>query len=166
MAKRKTLLRTIAVLLLALVSTAVLASAEVKQYLLVTENSGTETSFALSESPVITLDGGMLTVESASQTISVAIAEVKDYKFVTKEDIPTAVDKVEAKAVLSLAEGKACVTGLAPGAKVGVYTVDGVSVATAKAGADGTATVDLGALGNGRVYILRTPSATYKVFNK
>ena len=38
MAKRKTLLRTIAVLLLALVSTAVLASAEVKQYLLVTEN--------------------------------------------------------------------------------------------------------------------------------
>ena len=88
MAKRKTLLRTIAVLLLALVSTAVLANAEVKQYLLVTENSGTETSFALSESPVITLDGGMLTVESASQTLSVAIADVADYKFVTKEDIP------------------------------------------------------------------------------
>ena len=49
-----------------------------------------------SESPVITLDGGMLTVESASQTLSVAIADVADYKFVTKEDIPTAVDKLEA----------------------------------------------------------------------
>lgn len=166
MAKRKTLLRTIAVLLLALVSTAVLASAEVKQYLLVTENSGTETSFALSESPVITLDGGMLTVESASQTLSVAIADVADYKFVTKEDIPTAVDKLEAKAVLSLTEGKASVTGLAPGASVGVYTADGVCVVSAKAGTDGSVTVDLRALGNGRVYILRTPSVTYKVFNK
>ena len=111
----------------------------------------------------------MLTVESASQTLSVTIADVADYKFVTKEDIPTAVDKLEAKAVLSLAEGKACVTGLAPGAKVGVvgvYTADGVCVVSAKAGTDGSVTVDLRALGNGRVYILRTPSVTYKVFNK
>lgn len=168
MAKRKTLIRTLAVVLLAFISTAAFPQAVVRQYLLVTESDGTETSFALADAPVITLDGGMLTVASAARTLSVAIADVADYKFVMREDIPTAITNAEtaAEALFSLSGGKACVAGLAPGTQVGVYAVDGTRVAAAVAGSDGTVAVDLGALGHGTVYILRTPAASYKVLNK
>ena len=168
MAKRKTFIKSLASLLLAFVAMTASAQNEAKQYLLVTENSGTETAFALADSPVITLADGQMTVTAGSQTITVAIADVADYKFVTKEDIPSAIDNVDAgsRTELSLTGGRAYVSGLEPGARVSVYTVSGVQVAAVKASADGTATVELGALKRGEVYILRTPATSYKVLNK
>lgn len=168
MAKRKTFIKSLASLLLAFTAMTASAQNEAKQYLLVTENSGTETAFALADSPVITMDGGQMTVTAGSQTITVAIADVADYKFVTKEDIPSSIGNVDAVsgAGLSLTGGRAYVSGLEPGARVGVYTVSGVQVAAVRASADGTATVELGTLKRGEVYILHTPAASYKVLNK
>ena len=86
-----------------------------------------------------------------------------------KEDTPSDIDQTvvsENGGKPEFADGKVYFSGLKPGARVSVYTLDGVQALTVAAGSDGKASIDLGSLEKGTVYILRTPSAGYKILNK
>ena len=175
-------MKSVALGLLTLAAPSAMAQTEggeevtMSKYLVVTEKSGAQTSFKLAEGPVITFAAAedetnvtLMNVVAGEQTLQVALADVQDYALVEKEDLPSAIEQ----AVVSdnggkpeFADGKVYFSGLKPGARVAVYTLDGVQAMAVAADDGGRACVDLGALPKGTVYIMRTPTAGYKILNR
>ena len=141
------------------------AKAQTAQYLIVTLQDETKTVFALAEKPVVTMADGIFKAETPSQAIEVAIADVLNYTF--SDQAPyTDIDQVKTDATKPIIEaGRAQLAGLKPGTIVNVFTIDGRRAANAVAASNGTADIDLSGLGNG-VFILTTPSASYKIYNR
>lgn len=135
------------------------------QYLVIQQDDGTESRFALKEYPEITFNGDALVVESAERNLEIAIVDVLSYSFETvQESLPTAIEAVRQDApAISFAGAE--FRGLASGAAVTAWSLNGQMLSTIKAEADGTAKIDLASLPKG-VIILRTPGKTIKIINK
>lgn len=135
------------------------------QYLVIQQDDGTESRFALKEYPEITFNGDALVVESAERNLEIAIVDVLSYSFETvQESLPTAIEAVRQDApAISFAGAE--FRGLALGAAVTAWSLNGQMLTTIKATADGIAKIDLSALPKG-VIILRTPGKTIKIINK
>lgn len=135
------------------------------QYLVIQQDDGTESRFALKEYPEITFNGDALVVESAERNLEIAIVDVLSYSFETvQESLPTAVEAVRQDApAISFAGAE--FRGLASGAAVTAWSLNGQMLTTIKATADGIAKLDLTSLPKG-VIILRTPGKTIKIINK
>lgn len=135
------------------------------QYLVIQQDDGTESRFALKEYPEITFNGDALIVESAERNLEIAIVDVLSYSFETvQESLPTAIEAVRQDApAISFAGAE--FRGLASGAAVTAWSLNGQMLTTIKATADGIAKIDLSALPQG-VIILRTPGKTIKIINK
>lgn len=135
------------------------------QYLVIQQDDGTESRFALKEYPEITFNGDALVVESAERNLEIAIADVVSYSFETvQEPLPTRIEAVNQDApAISFAGAE--FRGLASGAAVTAWSLNGQMLSTIKAEADGTAKIDLASLPKG-VIILRTPGKTIKIINK
>lgn len=135
------------------------------QYLVIQQDDGTESRFALKEYPEITFNGDALVVESAERNLEIAIVDVLSYSFETvQESLPTAIEAVRQDApAISFAGAE--FRGLASGAAVTAWSLNGQMLTTIKATADGIAKIDLLALPKG-VIILRTPGKTIKIINK
>ncbi len=131
----------------------------------ITETDGTIVTFALSEPPVITYANDIMTVSGVALTINVPLSEVVDLEFenTVANGIAKTVLGDGSAADASFIGGKAYISGLAAGAQVYVYTVDGQLVSSISASQEGSVCVDLGGLKSGVVYLLRTPAATYKI---
>lgn len=152
------------IVLLSVMLLGLTAKAQTAQYLIVTQQDESQVSFALAEKPVITLTDGIFKAETTTQTLEIALADVLNYKF--SDQAPyTDIDQVKTDAKPVIEAGKAHLDALKPGTVVNVFTVDGRRAASASAGADGTVDIDLSGLGNG-VFILTTPSASYKIYNR
>lgn len=160
----KTVLNRLVALLSVIMLTAA-AMAQNAQYIIVTQQDGTKASFELASEPVLTLSDGMLTVTTEAQTLSVPLAEVVNYTFSDQGIDYTAIDDVKAADAATIAAGKAHFQNLQPGTLVGIYTVDGRQVGSATAAPDGTVNINLNDLGTG-IYILTTPTASYKIYNR
>lgn len=140
------------------------AKAQTAQYLIVTLQDETKAVFALAEKPVVTMTDGIFKAETPSQVIEVAIADVLNYTF--SDQAPyTDIEQVSADTKPIIEAGRAQLAGLKPGTIVNVFTIDGRRAANAVAASNGTADIDLSGLGNG-VFILTTPSASYKIYNR
>lgn len=135
------------------------------QYLVIQQDDGTESRFALKEYPEITFNGDALVVESAERNLEIAIVDVLSYSFETvQESLPTVIEAVRQDApAISFAGAE--FRGLASGAAVTAWSLNGQMLTTIKATADGIAKIDLSALPKG-VIILRTPGKTIKIINK
>lgn len=132
-------------------------------YSLVVVSKTQTTNIMISHHPEITIADDKMVVKSDSVDIEVALADVDNYHFadVTYQvDVPTAIQQVSAPAL----KGGA-VTGLQKGEVVSIYSIDGKQVQSVVAGSDGIANINLSTLSKS-VYILHTPSATYKITNK
>lgn len=156
MKKTRRLLLALSVLLLSATAKAGVG------YLVLTEQTGTVTTFALADKPVMTTTGGNLSITTTGKEITVAIPEVKDITFNTED--PSGIEAIHTGKP-ALANGTAAFSGLPSGGHVAVYSTDGTMVDSATANADGSCTVDLNRLPHG-VYIIKTPGATYKVTNR
>ncbi len=137
-------------------------------FLIVVGTTGESTKFMLKDKPVIktTVAGDSVNVVSSLANITFAIKEVAYYNVANltyEAGTPTGIGSVKEGAAPQLAEGKAFFSGLKAGMQVAVYTADGKKVASVAATADGVATVDLSGLKPGGVYILRSPSASFKI---
>ena len=141
------------------------AKAQTAQYLIVTLQDETKTLFALAEKPVVTLTDGIFKAESSSQVIEVAIADVLNYTF--SDQAPyTDIDQVKTDATKPVIEaGNAHFENLNPGTVVNIFTVDGRRVGLATATATGTVDISFKGMASG-VYILATPTASYKIYNR
>ncbi len=162
--KQHLFIKTLVVVVALAVLLPVSAQDNVVKCLQVVERDGTRTNFALSTKPQITIVDNELVFVSARETLTVPFGSFVEYLFV--EGVPSKIDATQAEKKLDIAQGKVYITGLTPGAKVYVYTVAGQEVLAMAAPASGSLTIDLSPLAQGEVYILRTPTVSYKIMNK
>lgn len=139
------------------------AMADTVECLVLTENNGTVSKFALAEAPVVTYSGSDMVVTCGDQTMTVGLEGLKlTFGEMETTRIETVKDGVKDADRLQFSFGEASFEGLTPGALVSVYAIDGKMVTKVKADQDGRASVSLMGLPNG-VYVLRTPSKSFKV---
>ena len=141
------------------------AMAESVQCLVLTESNGAVSKFALTDAPVVTYSGSDMVVSCGDQTMTVGLegltltfGEMETTRIETVKDGVTESDR------LQFSFGEASFEGLQPGALVSVYSIDGKMQTKVKADQDGRASVSLMSLPKG-VYILRTPTKSYKIKN-
>ncbi len=133
--------------------------AETMTNLVITYHTGNTTILALDTRPVLTFEGEDLVVTDTSSTISIPIADIKDYRFVESTDI----DEKSTPALF--ANGHVIITSLPESTPAYVHTVGGMVVMERHADAQGTADIDLGALQSG-IYIISTRTSHIKVTKK
>ncbi len=160
----KTVLNRLVVLVCVMLM-GLVTKAQTAQYLIVTLQDETKATFALAEKPVVTLTDGMFKTETPTQAIEVAIADVLNYTF--SDQAPyTDIDQVKTDATKPVIEaGHAHLENLDPGTVVSIFTIDGRRAGSMAATAAGTVDIDLNGMGSG-VYILTTPTASYKIYNR
>ena len=130
------------------------------QYLVLTQQDGTVSRFALTEAPVITFSAGSLVVTCGSQTLTTSMAGLKTSFEEDATDIQQAQSDPTARPVFAF--GQASFEGLKADAPITVYTLDGKVIGSTKADADGRASIDLTGMGRG-VLIVRTPTQSFKI---
>ncbi len=141
-----------------------LSAAEDVMCLAVVEKNGEETYFALGKLPIITHGKGTVTITGVDYTIEDLSLNYVEKLYHTRA-VPTGIGSIAAMdgASADFANGKVLFTGLKDGVRVYVYTVDGQMVGSATASEDGNVCIDLNSLKGNQVYILRTPSTSYKI---
>ena len=143
---------------------------EAVTYLVLTQNDGTVNTFSLNETPVINYAGDSLIVTCGGNQLKTTLEGLRDYSFTTKliktgiQDVPSTGSTTSSPSS-NVAFSNATISGLKAGAHVRVYNINGVAVSTLTADAEGKVNVDLNNLPKG-VYILNTPTKSFKVLNK
>ena len=120
--------------------------------LIITTKSGTVAEFLIADSPVITYQDNLLKVTGGGSEISVEAEAVGSFDFVPSEE--AGVDLISVNGSLF--------SGLRPGSKVNVFTLEGRLVATFTADNSASASVDLSSLAPG-YYIVSTPDTSFKI---
>ena len=139
-------------------------------FLVLTETNGTKTEFALESFPVITIEGNNLVITCKDQKLTTALTGVQDYHFIEKK-VPTAISNIPANdpkgetATPRFSFSNAEVSGLKAGARIAIYNLNGTQVSSVTADGEGRVALDLSSLPKG-VYILRTPTKSFKFMNK
>ncbi len=150
-------------LLMFLLGSIAVYAGETMPCLVIQHRDGSQTTLAMSSSPVITFSGTDMKVQASGAEYVIAIADVAQYG--VSENTPVAVAPLGgATARPVIANGRAIFSGLKAGAAVTVYSLDGKTLLQTKATADGVATIDVRKLGQG-VFVLKSPSASFKVTN-
>jgi len=135
-----------------------------------TETNGTTTEFALESFPVITIEGNNLVITCKDQKLTTALTGVQDYRFIEKKvtagisSVPSN-DPKNASVSPQFSFSNAEVSGLKAGAKVAIYNLNGTQISSVTADGEGRVALDFSSLPKG-VYILRTPTKSFKFMNK
>lgn len=138
--------------------------------LVLTETNGTKTEFALESFPVITIEGNNLVITHNGNQLTTALTGVQDYHFIEKK-VPTSISSVpsndpkNASVSPQFSFSNAEVSGLKAGAKVAIYNLNGTQISSITADGEGRVALDFSSLPKG-VYILRTPTKSFKFMNK
>lgn len=150
-----------------LTALAVPASAETSSYLVVEQTNGETVKFALASEPVQTYSGKETTITAGESTLTYSLDGIKEQRFTT-ENVSTGIKTVNTDdspaTRQQISVNGAEVTGLKSGDRVQVYTIGGRLVKQSVADGEGRAAVSLGTLPQG-IYILRTPSKSFKIAN-
>ena len=138
------------------------------QYLIITEKGGVANKFYLADSPAVTYKAGELIVSWNGQTLSTALPDVKDYKFIT-EKIPTGIQSIKnntpENAAPTFSVTNATIEGLKAGSRVSIYTLNGILITSVSANAEGKVNVRMSQLPQG-TYIFKTPTKSFKIINQ
>ena len=138
--------------------------------LVLTETNGTKTEFALESFPVITIEGNNLVITHNGNQLTTALTGVQDYHFIEKtvttsiSSVPSNDPKNESNTP-QFSFSNAEVSGLKAGARVAIYNLNGTQISSATADGEGRVALDFSSLPKG-VYILRTPTKSFKFMNK
>lgn len=151
----------------ALVALAMPASAQESCYLVIEQTDGQTVTFALANNPVQTYKGAETIVTVGTDALSYNLESIKEQRFKTI-NVATGIKNVrtdDSPAVRpQISITGAEVTGLRSGDRVQIYTVGGRLVKQSVADGEGRAAVSMGSLPQG-IYILRTPSKSFKIAN-
>ena len=138
--------------------------------LVLTETNGTTTEFALESFPVITIEDNNLVITCKDQKLTTALTGVQDYRFIEKKvtagisSVPSN-DPKNASNTPQFSFSNAEVSGLKAGAKVAIYNLNGTQISSVTADGEGRVALNFSSLPKG-VYILRTPTKSFKFMNK
>lgn len=129
----------------------------------VTTTGGVNTTFFLTEDPVITYEGDNLVVTSTEKTITVAANQVVSINL-EGLSTPTGIHQAETSRP-AITHGQAHMTGLPAGSQVQLFNEGGQLLDTLTASADGDVTLDLNKHPRG-IVIVKTATQTFKITNK
>ena len=138
--------------------------------LVLTETNGTTTEFALESFPVITIEGNNLVITHNGNQLTTALTGVQDYHFIEKK-VTTSISSVPSNDPKNTSNtpqfsfSNAEVSGLKAGARVAIYNLNGTQISSITADGEGRVALDFSSLPKG-VYILRTPTKSFKFMNK
>ena len=138
--------------------------------LVLTETNGTTTEFALESFPVITIEDNNLVITCKDQKLTTALTGVQDYHFIEKKvtagisSVPSN-DPKNASNTPQFSFSNTEVSGLKAGARVAIYNLNGTQISSVTADGEGRVALDFSSLPKG-VYILRTPTKSFKFMNK
>lgn len=138
--------------------------------LVLTETNGTTTEFALESFPVITIEDNNLVISHNGNQLTTALTGVQDYHFIEKKvtadisSVPSN-DQKNASNTPQFSFSNAEVSGLKAGARVAIYNLNGTQISSVTADGEGRVALDFSSLPKG-VYILRTPTKSFKFMNK
>lgn len=138
--------------------------------LVLTETNGTTTEFALESFPVITIEDNNLVITCKNQKLTTALTGVQDYRFIEKKvtagisSVPSN-DPKNASNTSQFSLSNTEVSGLKAGARVAIYNLNGTQISSVTADGEGRVALDFSSLPKG-VYILRTPTKSFKFMNK
>lgn len=138
--------------------------------LVLTETNGTKNEFALESFPVITIEGNNLVITHNGNQLTTALTGVQDYHFIEKK-VTTSISSVpsndpkNASVSPQFSFSNAEVSGLKAGARVAIYNLNGTQISSVTADGEGRVALDFSSLPKG-VYILRTPTKSFKFMNK
>ena len=138
--------------------------------LVLTETNGTTTEFALDSYPVVTIEANELVITCKDQKVTTALTGVQDYRFIEKKvtagisSVPSNDPKNESNTP-QFSFSNAEVSGLKAGARVAIYNLNGTQISSVTADGEGRVALDFSSLPKG-VYILRTPTKSFKFMNK
>ncbi len=135
------------------------ARAEERSSLIVNTTAGDKVEFKFIEQPEMTFEGDDVVItDLAGTTVRYDMADVENITFSKYTDVKeVATDHVTVQVTRSLV----AVSGLEAGASVAIYNVDGMALASAAAGADGTLTIPVEDFPKG-VYIVVMPGHNFK----
>ena len=156
----KTLFLTLAVMLLAFMST---LSASAANYVKVSDKDGKDTYFALSEKPTVTFTSTAMVLTAGSQTIVYPLTDFRAFAF---EDDPLSIESLNGEgnnAVFSFGNSLKG-EGLKAGSQVAVYTINGQLVGRATVSQSGTVEIPLD--GQTGVFVVKSLSKTFKFIRK
>ena len=152
-------------LLLILFFSSVTMYAEGKKVLSVLMNDGTSVYFLLAEKPLITFQNDEVKIVSDKDEATMKRTLVERFEFVS--EIPTGIEDVEdleekvACENFELAGDAVYISGLTPGCKVQLLSVNGQVLASEVAGENGCVTLQLEALPSG-IYLVNYYETTIK----
>ena len=132
--------------------------------LIVTNDDGTVTAFALADRPVIVPQDGELLIKCKGETYTFHTSDIRNIVFDDTE--PTGIKDIQMPTERPLLkEGRVYFTGLKAGTQASLYTIGGVLVSSTKADKAGAATLDYVQLPAG-VYIARAGKSSVKIAKK
>ena len=135
--------------------------------LVLTETNGTTTEFALESFPVITIEGNNLVISHNGNQLTTALTGVQDYHFIEKK-VTTSISSVpsnDPKNESNTPQFSFSNAELKAGARVAIYNLNGTQISSVTADGEGRVALDFSSLPKG-VYILRTPTKSFKFMNK
>ena len=156
----KTLFLTLAVMLLAFMST---LSASAAKHVKVSDKDGNDTYFALSEKPTVTFTSTAMVLTAGSQTIVYPLTDFRAFAF---EDDPLSIESLNGEgnnAVFSFGNSLKG-EGLKAGSQVAVYTINGQLVGRSTVSQSGTVEIPLD--GQTGVFVVKSLSKTFKFIRK
>ena len=156
----KTLFLTLAVMLLAFMST---LSASAANYVKVSDKDGKDTYFALSEKPTVTFTSTAMVLTAGSQTIEYPLTDFRAFAFANQSTGIGTLDTEGNSAVFSFGNSLKG-EGLKAGSQVAVYTINGQLVGRATVSQSGTVEIPLD--GQTGVFVVKSLSKTFKFIRK
>ena len=123
--------------------------------------SGADVIILLDERPKVTFDNNDLVIATQTRMVNYPAEEV--LKFTYLDELPVHVDNVtQSGMVFSFDDNKLMVQHLAPNAAVTVCAVNGRILASGQSDAQGRVSLPLPEVPGG-VYVVKTPSVTFKL---
>lgn len=128
--------------------------------LIIETKDGKQVSYRLNTRPVVTFEATDLVLTSSDVQVKYPVSDVKELRFASEV---TAINGTKVGNIAFSVNGnEITASGLKGGESLEVYGIDGKAIATASVGADGTAAVNISALGSG-IYVVKAGNKSYKV---
>ena len=143
-----------------MLSTVAKASAENVNALVLHLTSGNQVTCMLDEKPMVTFKSDELVITTHMNVVSYQASDVMKFTYTYAD--PTNISSVRTSSTFSFNGKVLLVSNLAPSSQVSVYTVDGILVASAKTGKNGSAALTLPEQ-SGAVYVVKTSVANFKI---
>lgn len=156
----KTLFMTLAVALLASMST---LSASAADFVKVSDKDGKDTYFALSEKPTVTFTSNAMILTAGSQRIEYPLTDFRSFAFANQPTAIETLDTESSNAVFSFGNSLRG-EGLKAGSQVAVYTINGQLVGRGTVSQSGSVEISLD--GQTGVFVVKSLSKTFKFIRK